>query len=82
MFIIPVAGLAKAAIAVTISLHPAAASHPRGAPARPRPAARGAGPGALTAGPRRLPGARRAGYPSPPDWVNLMLLPLARMTTP
>jgi len=33
MFIIPVAGLAKAAIAVTISLHPAAAPHAHQAPA-------------------------------------------------
>ena len=31
MFIIPVAGLAKAAIAVTISLHPAAAHQATGA---------------------------------------------------
>ena len=33
MFIIPVAGLAKAAIAVTISLHPAAAHQAHQAPA-------------------------------------------------
>src|SRR5215470_7909958 len=26
--------------------------------------------------------ARPAGYPSPPDWVNLMLLPVAWTTTP